>query len=85
MHGTHERTLIMLETLPPDIVNAIPPKWLVYATAGWLLLQNVGRIFQAIRGGGGLLGIWNGLIYGTNENTPAQTKTLDAVKATKVS
>lgn len=74
-----------MNTLPPEISNAIPSKWLVYATAGWLLLQNVGRIVQAIRGGGGLVGIWNGLMYGTNENTPAQTKSLDAVKATKVS
>jgi hypothetical protein len=52
--------------LPPEVANTIPPKWLVYATAAWLLLQNAGRVYQAIRNGGGLVGVWRGVMYGSN-------------------
>lgn len=68
----------ILAQLPPEIAGLFTERHLVYATAAWLMIQNVGRIYHAIRSGGGLRGIWRGLVYGANvpvetNNTPKQT------------
>ena len=60
----------LLAQIPPELAALFTQKALVWATASWLLLQNVGRIYWAIRNGGGLLSIWRGLVYGAN--APAQ-------------
>ncbi len=66
----------MLAQIPPEIVQAIPSKWVVYLTAGWVALQAAGRAYHAIRNGGGLISIWRGLLYGTNtpKDNNEQTK-----------
>lgn len=56
----------ILAQLPPEIAGLLTEHTLVYATAAWVLLQNIGRIYQAIQSGGGLLGIWRGLVFGAN-------------------
>ena len=63
---------MILAQIPTEVLNAIPPKYLVYATAGWVLFQSLGRIWHAIASGGGIIAIWRGLIYGTN--TPKEPK-----------
>jgi len=56
----------MIAQIPPEILSAIPSRWLVWATAGWVLLQSGGRVYHAIASGGGFVTIWHGLLYGTN-------------------
>ena len=58
----------LLAQMPPELSALFTERTLVYATAGWLLITNLGRLLSAIRKGGGLISIWRGLIYG--ENTP---------------
>ena len=60
----------MMAQIPPEIAGLFTEKTLVWATAGWLLIQNLGRAYQAIRNGGGLVSIWRGLVYGTNTPLP---------------
>ena len=59
------------------------PQLLPWITAAWVLITNVGRLVQAVKSGGGLVGMWNALLYGTNvptEKQQAQTKTQLCVK-----
>ena len=65
----------MIAQIPTEILSAIPSKWVVYATAAWVGAQALGRIYQAVRSGGGLVSIWQGLLYGTNTKTPVQVDT----------
>lgn len=55
-----------MNPLPPELAALFTERTLVYATAAWLLLQNAGRLYWAVRNGGGLVSIWRGLIYGAN-------------------
>ena len=64
----------LLAQIPPEIAGLLTERSLVYATAAWLLLQNAGRAYQAIRAGGGLVSIWRGLIYGTNVPSEKQQR-----------
>jgi hypothetical protein len=59
----------MIAQIPPEIAALFTQKALLWATAGWLLLQNLGRIYHAIASGGGLVSIWHGVIFGTNVPT----------------
>jgi hypothetical protein len=66
-----------------SIENLVPDKykWLVLASA--IIIPMAGRAYHAIRSGGGIKGIWNGLIYGTNSlQTPQQTLTTSNEKIT---
>ena len=65
----------MLAQLPPEISGIFTQKTMAYAMAGWFILQNLGRVYQALRSGGGLVSIWRGLIYGTNVPTDKQIQT----------
>lgn len=56
-----------------ELFTKLPAQYVAYATAAWVLVQSLGRAYSAIRKGGGLKGIWDGLIYGTN--TPKNEKT----------
>lgn len=58
-----------------EIINQlngiIPAKYVTYITLFWLASQNLGRVIQSIRNGGGLKAILSGLWLGTN--TPKTT------------
>lgn len=54
-----------METLN-TIASLIPVQY-----APWLaLLPILGRAYYALKNGGGLKGVWNGLIFGTNTPNP---------------
>ena len=55
-----------------DLINQLSPSHVAYATAAWVLIQALGRAYAAIVKGGGLKGIWAGLLFGTN--TPKDHK-----------
>lgn len=57
---------LLAQILPPEIAALFNERTLVWVTAIWLLLQNAGRFYWAIRNGGGFISIWRGLIYGAN-------------------
>ena len=66
----------MTEQIPTEIAGLFSERTLIWATAAWVLLQNAGRLYQAIVAGGGLVSIWRGLVFGTNVPTEKQaTKT----------
>ena len=49
-----------------DLMNLIPPEYAIYGTLAWVVIQAAGRAYSAIAKGGGLKGIWDGLVFGTN-------------------
>lgn len=53
-----------------DALNALlailPDRYLTAANTLILLGMILGRAYHAIRSGGGLVSLWNGLLYGTN-------------------
>lgn len=55
-----------------DLIKLLSPEHVTYATAVYVLCQSLGRVYAAIVKGGGLKGIWSGLIFGTN--TPKNEK-----------
>jgi len=65
----------MIAQIPTEILNAVPPKWLVYINSMLIVGAILGRTYQAIRAGGGLVSIWRGLLYGTNTPTPPTNTT----------
>ena len=46
--------------------HILPPQYAAYISFGMIAFMTLGRIFHAIAQGGGLIGIWNALLYGTN-------------------
>ena len=49
------------------LTNALPPAWQLWGTLLLVTLPPIlGRVYHAIVSGGGLKGIWNALIFGTN-------------------
>ena len=63
---------ILIAQIPPEVLSAIPSKYIVYANAGVALLFILGRVYHAVLAGGGLVSIWRGLVFGTNTPTPKQ-------------
>jgi hypothetical protein len=55
-----------------EIIRLIPPEYAIYGTLAWVVLQALGRAYAAIAKGGGLRGIYHGLIFGTN--TPVKKR-----------
>lgn len=52
-------------------LNMLPEKWRPFALFFVLwLMPNMGRAYHAIRNNGGLRGVWNAIMFGTN--TPNQ-------------
>lgn len=48
-------------------INMLPEKWQPVAAFALLwLLPNIGRSYHAIVNGGGLRGVWNAIMFGTN-------------------
>lgn len=62
-----------MEEVFSALEKVIPPKYAIYSTFGWVLVQNAGRAYHAIASGGGLVGIVRGLLFGTNTVTQKQT------------
>lgn len=56
-----------------ELMKLLPPKYVIYATAGWLLVQNLGRAWHGWTNAGGWRGIRNALIFGTNTPGPLRT------------
>jgi hypothetical protein len=49
-----------------ELNNIIPPEYAGYAALAWVVIQALGRAYRSLADGKGLIGVWNGLIYGTN-------------------
>ena len=88
----------MFAQIPPQIAALFSAHTLTWLTAGWLLIQAIGRSWHAIKSNGagawdaitsrgGLHGIWNALIFGTNiptvKQVVAETIRQDAVAVAK--
>lgn len=58
-----------MDTIPG--LNMLPEKWQPFAlfTVLWLIPQ-LGRAYEAIRNQGGLIGVWNAIMFG--RSTPKQ-------------
>ena len=52
--------------MPPEVLQSIPSKWMVYFNTAAVVCFILGRAYHAIRCGGGLVSIWRGLLYGDN-------------------
>lgn len=48
------------------LMTLLPAKYLTLANTLVLLGMVLGRAYHAVRSGGGLLALWNGLLYGAN-------------------
>jgi hypothetical protein len=66
----------MLAQIPPDILSAIPSKYITYATAAYCLVTMFGRALHAAAAGGGLVTMFRAVLYGTNIPTPAESQAL---------
>lgn len=57
-----------MDTIPG--LNMLPEKWQPFAlfTVLWLIPQ-LGRAYEALRNQGGLIGVWNAIVFG--RSTPA--------------
>jgi hypothetical protein len=49
-----------------DLLNVIPPKWHTTALVLGIAAPYLTRAYHALRTGGGLRGVWNGIWFGTN-------------------
>ena len=54
----------MIAQIPPEIINAIPSKWLVYINAAGVLFVLLRPVIHSLINSGGLRGAWNALVYG---------------------
>ena len=61
------------EGIPADLLNKPIREWQLNATTGALAVMMLGRIFTAIKNGGGLRGIIGALWGGTNAPKPTDT------------
>lgn len=52
--------------LPENLLNTPVSQWQLNGLTILVIVQLLGRAYSALRGGGGLKGIWTGIIYGTN-------------------
>ena len=60
-------------TLPAEMLNTNVKDWQLNGVTILLVIQVLGRAFAGLRSGGGLVGIWRGIVFGTN--TPKETLT----------
>ncbi len=52
--------------LPPDLMNTPVTKWVITGGALLAILGVIGRIFAAAAAGGGIVGIFRGVVFGQN-------------------
>lgn len=55
-----------MDEILSQIINKVPAHWHTTAVVAALLIPHIGRAVHALRSGGGLVGVWNSVIYGTN-------------------
>lgn len=55
-----------MDDLLKPLINLIPAKWHTTVAMIAVLIPYAGRAWYALRNGGGLVGVWHSLIYGTN-------------------
>lgn len=56
----------MQDLIPAEVIKVLPPNVAAYASLIAVVVFALGRAYHAIRGGGGLIALWRGLLYGTN-------------------
>jgi len=59
-------------TIPSELMGVPLKNWQINGVTLVLIVQVLGRAFSALKNGGGLKGIWNGVVSGTN--TPPEPK-----------
>lgn len=55
--------------LPPELVQSIPPKWLVYLNAALVVSFALGRIYTSLSNNGGLRGVFKSIWLGSTTVT----------------
>lgn len=66
-----------MDNLVNQIGAVIPPKYQSLLTLIVLLGMVLGRVYHAVRNGGGLVSIWRGLLFGTNTPKPVDPPASD--------
>ncbi len=56
--------------IPPELLSRPLREWQLNITSIAIAAMLLGRAYKAVRAGGGLRGIWRGLLYGENTPTP---------------
>jgi hypothetical protein len=56
--------------IPVELLTRPLRDWQLDITTLAILAMGLGRVYKAIRSGGGLRGIWRGLLYGENAPVP---------------
>lgn len=59
--------------IPDDLLNKNLKDWQLNGVTLLLIVTTLGRIYSALKGGGGLIGVWRGIVYGTNTPPPPPT------------
>lgn len=60
----------MIAQIDPEITKLIPSKWTPYVIGGFLLLPYIKRGWYGWQTHGGLRGVWNAVMNGTNTPKP---------------
>ncbi len=63
--------------IPPAVLNAIPPKWLVYVNAGLVISFAAGRVYTSLKNCGGLKGIFTSIWLGSSTVKKAEPPPVD--------
>ena len=53
-----------------QIQNILPPKYAAYSAAIMVVVQILGRVYNTVKNGGGLIGIWRAVLYGVDHPSP---------------
>ena len=53
--------------IPPELLNSPVQEWQLNGVTLVLAVMLVGRLYSAIRKGGGIKGLWRGLVFGENQ------------------
>lgn len=60
--------------IPDGLLNSPVSEWQLNGVTLVLAIMVVGRAYKAIRNGGGLIGLWHGLLFGTNTQKEEEKK-----------
>ena len=61
-----------MEQIPTELLNQPFAEWQLNLLTLFVIVQVLGRGYAALKRGGGLVGIWKGIVFGTN--TPDDEK-----------
>jgi hypothetical protein len=53
-----------------QIQNILPPKYAAYGAVAVVATQIIGRVYNTLRNGGGLISIWRAVLYGVDHPSP---------------